>query len=381
MSSSSSSSSTVEVGAGLDEAAPVESVLEDPLNLHNPSAQGKNVKGINWIVTLWNTTPAEITIWYHAQEERIAWVVACEDKGAATEREHIHIAVGFKKPVYFTTWQSWFGRQQHYEVSKHKFAAIKYVGAKGRHSENKRVFLDVNVPEPSERTERRDKQQEFWEGIQDAEDIVNVQELLQRRDYATYIPQRKMAIEYVLETRSFDRERSRKRSVFWIYGESGNGKSLLLTRFADRHKPWADCTFSRTSGQLVCPHFDPRTCVFDDIDLKKCNKEQLFNLLDNYNIVTDKKGGHQMWRPDFVLVSSITNPFELASMDGWNSNEQKQIIRRLTYVVHADYNPVTDERKYFYCTVERVLGDYKGSNPTEIHFDELLDIFDTSFLN
>lgn len=352
-------------------------VLEDPLNLHNPSPDGQR-RGQNWIVTLWGVTPDDVKRWGDAQKGQIKWIVACTDKGELTERDHIHIAVGFKQRIYFTTWQSWFGRQQHYELTRDKNQAIAYVNGEGRHKENKEVFLSVNLPPVSQRTVRRIKQHDFWSQVQRMQDIIELDELIQREGYENYIPQIRAAREFLLTTRNIPRMRETKRQVIWIYGPRGNGKSYLLSKFADTHAPSADCSFSKSNAQLICTKNDMRTAIFDDIDIKGLNKPLLFNLLDNYNIVVDKKFGAQLWRPDWVIITSIMSPFEIGQDEGYNSNEKEQIIRRLTHLIKANLNPATGERSYEYSTIERVLDQYKPSQPDTLTFEEIFDILDTS---
>lgn len=369
----SSSSAIVPEGRG---------IIDDPLNIHNPNPYARG-RAKHWIMTLWNQTEEEVTEWYHKQEDYIESIAACKDIAPTTGEFHIHVAVSFKQRIYFTTLQSWFGRENHFEAMKGKVAAYTYVLGRAQHGETKEIFLDINSPQGSIRQQQRVKKDRFWSKVQKMTDVRELDELLQQEEYANYIGQAFTARRWLAMKCDIKRIREHDRAVVWIYGARGDGKSFMLSTFSDQHMPTGECSFSLSSGQLICNKEDPKTCVFDDIDLKHVNKTLFFNLIDQYNITADKKLSIQTWRPDYVIITSIISPFELDQGDlGWNSNEKEQVVRRLKLVIRAYHDPMTGERQYEYSQVQRnQTGNYVGTNPQSITFEEALDLIDTSAFN
>lgn len=297
-----------------------------------------------WALTVFQTPKEEVEAWFNANKHDLIACAACEDltkEDPEHPKYHIHLAFQTDRPRTFTTVKRWFPKA-HIEPMKRE-AYYDYVLGKKEHPDRKvkKVFIEYNIPDISTRSRQRAQQEEFWGLVQKMKTKQEARALLSSEPrFATYIPQLPRIDYYIDSTQNTNGKRNFKRLVIWISGRPGSGKSYLLHTFRDTCKPSANYTFS-PSQQLSGPTNCCKTATFDDWDYAHCPKQLFFNLLDNYNIDVDVKGGHLFWDPDYVVVTSVFQPSGISQLDKWNDHDQQQILRRISLFV------VCQNQKYY----------------------------------
>lgn len=108
-----------------------------------------------------------------------------------------------------------------------------------------------------------------------------------------------------------------KLDVFWIYGDSGVGKtSWVYKNYNDVFRPITEKWWEGYDGH--------KTVLLDDIRVQFCSFPRLLQLLDIYPFKVETKGGSRQVQYDTII---ITAPESSVSM--W-SNETKEDIQQLT---------------------------------------------------
>lgn len=116
--------------------------------------------------------------------------------------------------------------------------------------------------------------------------------------------------------------------VFWLYGETGTGKTRSAVEFATRQgRYW----MSNGSLRWFDGYQGERTVILDDIRSDACSFDFLLRLLDRYPFRVEYKGGFVDWCPQFILLTCWARPDQLFTLRG--QGDVDQLIRRIEKIV------------------------------------------------
>lgn len=123
----------------------------------------------------------------------------------------------------------------------------------------------------------------------------------------------------------FEKPRDYKPEVYWLWGESGSGK----TRRAYELSPevWRK---SNTTGKWFDGYDAHDDVLLDDIkDCSQAMYSMLLELLDRYECKIETKGGMRQFRAKRIFVTSLQNPSEMYK----EFNQCVELLRRIDHLI------------------------------------------------
>jgi len=187
------------------------------------------------------------------------------------------------------------------------------------------TFFKGTPPEPGKSHKLRDAANMIISGSK-------VADLAQTEEYASTCAQYTRGLLYVESCNVPARIGPPK--VFWLYGETGTGKTRCAVEFGK-----LDGSYWKSGGNASVGSglrwFDgysgQRVAILDDFRAKGCRFEFLLQLLDRYTFRVEFKTGSVDWVPQYIFVTtpkSITKTFP--TMMKHNSENIGQLRRRVT---------------------------------------------------
>lgn len=131
---------------------------------------------------------------------------------------------------------------------------------------------------------------------------------------------------FVDRLRSLDARRTprdRPRTVIWIYGETGVGK----TRWAYDRFPGLD-TVEIHGGRFFAGYRGSPVVLFDDIRESTLPFRMWLRLMDRYPLTIDTKGSEKVWSPDVVIVTTSRAPDGTFGI----GEDIRQLTRRISHL-------------------------------------------------
>jgi len=137
-----------------------------------------------------------------------------------------------------------------------------------------------------------------------------------------------------------DFKRDFKPIVYWLYGDTGTGK----TRYVIEHEP--DLWMSGKNLEWWQGYNGQKATVFDDFRKDFCTFHELLRIIDRYPYTVMVKGGSRELCSERMYITTPYSP-----QDTYETREDvKQLLRRIDYIIHFDKrggvnyikSPVTD---------------------------------------
>lgn len=127
-------------------------------------------------------------------------------------------------------------------------------------------------------------------------------------------------------------------TIWWVYGESGSGKTRFCT---DQHK---DSHYMKDNSMWWDGYNQEEAIIIDDFELKEWipGFKYLLRLLDRYRFQGQVKGGYVQINSPFIYITAIEAPDTIFG----RHKEWPQIKRRLTGVIGMEACEVAS--KVFY---------------------------------
>lgn len=164
-------------------------------------------------------------------------------------------------------------------------------------------------------------------------DVEEVGQMTRMRDIAaatTSLPALKLAqarLEFVEPKRQW------LPTVIWLYGPSGSGKTKSVFDaygYDDVHKQDSFKWWQGYDGHEIV--------VIDDFRADFCKFHEFLTLVDRYPYVVEQKGGSRQLRARVMFITSCYSPWEVYKNK--TTEDMKQLVRRLKYIVHVDADGV-----------------------------------------
>jgi len=125
--------------------------------------------------------------------------------------------------------------------------------------------------------------------------------------------------------------------VYWIYGETGTGKTRSSVEWCQRRG--YDYWISMGSLQWFDGYDGERVAILDDFRTGHCKFSFLLRILDRYRISVPYKGGFRNWSPEYIFVTAPMPPREMFDLK--KEGDILQLERRITHLVPS---PLTVEQ-------------------------------------
>lgn len=122
-----------------------------------------------------------------------------------------------------------------------------------------------------------------------------------------------------------EEKRTWKPMVYWIYGESGTGKSRHAFEAAGDDFYVKDCT------KWWDGYDKHETVILDDFRAHQMRMTYLLRILDRYAMQVEVKGGYRQLLCKTIYITSIKHPRET-----YNAEEEpiQQLLRRIDTIIH-----------------------------------------------
>lgn len=106
--------------------------------------------------------------------------------------------------------------------------------------------------------------------------------------------------KFLFDKKNMDKHEEKDVIVFW--GESRTGKSRKAREIAGKSP------YLKPDGTWYDGYDGENVAIFDDFDWKAMPIGQLLKALDNYPSIQAIKGGHIVWKPKVVIITSNEDP-------------------------------------------------------------------------
>lgn len=169
----------------------------------------------------------------------------------------------------------------------------------------------------------------------------------------------------------FEEQRTGPPVVFWIYGDTGTGKTRSSVEWAEYRglEYWMSLGglqwFNGYDGESVA--------ILDDFRTGHCKFSFLLRLLDRYKFQVPYKGGFRNWAPKYIFVTAPLPPREMFDLK--KEGDIQQLERRITHLVQSPVDvdkllslatPAVSGASQSMVTHSTVPGEDRRSTPTLI---------------
>lgn len=123
--------------------------------------------------------------------------------------------------------------------------------------------------------------------------------------------------------------------VFWLWGETGVGKTRSSIEFA--HSTKSDYWISSGGLRWFDGYDGQAIAIIDDFRAKHLSGAQGFawflRLLDRYPMQVEFKGGYVNWAPDVIIITTTKSPRDtFATRAEFQPEDLRQLERRISWV-------------------------------------------------
>jgi hypothetical protein len=102
-----------------------------------------------------------------------------------------------------------------------------------------------------------------------------------------------------------------EKKVVWIYGPSGSGKTWLafdMCKLALGDDPKGIWKWDAKDLGFLNGYVDQEVALIDDYKYTPSDSQQLLNILDKYSHLVPVKGGSQIWKVKFIVITCLFKP-------------------------------------------------------------------------
>jgi len=267
----------------------------------------------NFCFTLNNWTPLEYE-WLKAFECK--WMIIGKEVGEQGT-PHLQGAVVLNNQRQFNSLKKMLGfKRAHIEHMKGTpHDSVVYCS-----KEDKDPFMK-GAYEPGRRTD-------IHSAIDKLKTAVSVTDLVLKDDdfAATFIKYPNGLTAY---RNMFEAKRVGPPTVFWIYGETGTGKTRSSVEWAERRG--LDYWMSLGGLQWFNGYDGEPVAILDDFRTGHCKFSFLLRLLDRYKFSVPYKGGFRNWAPKVIFITAPLPPREMFDLK--KEGDIQQLERRITHLV------------------------------------------------
>lgn len=246
-----------------------------------------------WAWTLNNYTDAQVSYLKEKAKTEECWIIFGFEVAPGTGTPHLQGALWFKSKVRFSTVKLFFG-----ELMPH---LEKATGSQEQNrvycSKSGDFYCSGEAAEPGRRTDLHEVQ----EAIKKGASLPEVAESF----FSTFLRYERGLARYI----GF---RSARRSEptlgFWMYGETGTGKTRLA--FEHSQKSYGDVYWAvDQTMKWIDGYQGERAVIIDDISpSNKPDLSLLLRMIDRYPMKMAVKGGFVEWTPRAVYITSNFEP-------------------------------------------------------------------------
>jgi len=235
--------------------------------------------------------------------------------------------LGYQKS--FTVVKTWFGfKRAHIEVMRGQPIDSKVYCSK----DDQQPFEYGSMPLPGKRKD-----------IEVAVEAINNGETLRDMamgDHGIAIVKFYKGLSVLRSMRSDPRNPENPPTIYWLYGETGTGKSKLAWRFGEVYGSRADIFASHGDLKWFDGYEGQKVVLIEDFRSKGVAFAFLLRIFDRYPINVPIKGAFANWNPEVIIVTtpkSIRDTF--ASRLEHRPEDIGQLERRVTeeYQFPRDY--------------------------------------------
>nr|QXP07690.1 MAG: replication associated protein [Arizlama virus] len=194
--------------------------------------------------------------------------------------------------------------------------------------EDKNAFMKGSV-EPGKRNDIHD-------AINKLKTAISITDLVTKDDdfAATFVKYPNGLTSY---RNQLEAKRQGPPTVFWIYGETGTGKTRSSVEWAEARG--LDYWMSLGGLQWFNGYDGEPVAILDDFRTGHCKFSFLLRLLDRYRFSVPYKGGFRNWAPKIIFVTAPLPPREMFDLK--KEGDVQQLERRITHMVQS---PITVEQ-------------------------------------
>jgi len=252
------------------------------------------------------------------------WMIIGKEVGA-NGTPHLQGAVVLKNRRLFSTLKKTIGfKRAHMEEMKGSVQdSIKYCT-----KEDKNAFQKGAV-EPGKRND-------IHSAINKLKDATSITDLVLKDDdfAATYVKYPNGLTNY---RNMLEGKREGPPVVFWIYGDTGTGKTHSSVEWAERRG--LDYWMSLGGLQWFNGYDGEPVAILDDFRTGHCKFSFLLRLLDRYRFSVPYKGGFRNWIPKVIFITAPLKPRDMFDLK--KEGDIQQLERRIAHTIHS---PVTVEQ-------------------------------------
>lgn len=264
------------------------------------------MQSVNWCFTLNNYNDDDVK---QLKAVKCRYICMGFEIGAETKTPHIQGFIQFEKKQRLTAWKK-INKKIHAEIMRGTIdEAIKYCKKDGIFEEKGDIIRE------RERTDLREAKKkcaaEGMRGITGIEEEYNMQ----------VIRSCEVMLKYHEEGRNF------KPEVIWIYGESGAGKTKLVTEKSKGE----DC-YWKDATKWWDGYDKHEVTIMDDFRASNMKMNELLKLIDRYPHRLEVKGGFRQMLSKKIYITSIMHPKEIYNLP---EEPVKQLLRRIDKIIRV----------------------------------------------
>jgi len=253
--------------------------------------QNKNGQRLSrFVFTLNNWTPEEYTALTTRMVQNVKWCVIGKEMGD-NGTPHLQGAAVLLKQTAFTTVKSFAGMTRAHIENMRGTPADSLVYCT---KEDKAPFVHGSLPEPGKRNDLHDACAAIMTGTTMRELALEFGPTVVKfsRGLATY----KSLI-------TPPRDASEEPTVYWLYGETGSGKTKCAWEFAT--SLYGDSVWTSHDALQWFDGYDGQQCVIvDDFRAKNVSFSFFLRVLDRYPLMVPVKGNYVSWTPKVIIITS-----------------------------------------------------------------------------
>lgn len=174
------------------------------------------------------------------------------------------------------------------------------------------------------------KRNDIHDAINKLKAAVSITDLVLKDDEfaATFVKYPNGLTEY---RNKLEHKRTGPPVVFWIYGDTGTGKTRSSVEWAEQRG--LDYWMSLGGLQWFNGYDGEPVVILDDFRTGHCKFSFLLRLLDRYRFSVPYKGGFRNWAPKYIFVTAPLPPREMFDLK--KEGDIQQLERRITHMVQS----------------------------------------------